>query len=57
MNMHKLTIGSIVNPHAFIMISKVTHPKYDATKGNVIKALICRTCDVEINLNVKQADQ
>ena len=30
------------------VLSKVTRPKYDVATGNVIKSLICRSCDVEI---------
>ena len=36
MNIHKVTTSPIVKPRAFIKISKVTRPKYDVTKGNVI---------------------
>ena len=40
MNIHQVTTSPIVKPRDLIMISKVTLPKYDVTKGNVIKQLI-----------------
>ena len=37
MNIHKVTTSPIAKPRDLIMISKVTLPKYDVAKGNVIK--------------------
>ena len=44
---YKVTMCSIVKPRAFIMISKVTHPKW-RYKRKRHKSLICISCDIEI---------
>ena len=43
-------IYSIVKPHGLIYDLQGYTPKYDVTKGNIIKLLICRSCDV-VNYN------
>ena len=56
MNIHKVTICSIVKPRVLIVISKVTRAKYDVTKRNVIKSLICKRWrrDYKFNVNKDQ---
>ena len=55
--LHKATICSIVKSRVLIAMGKVTCPKYDVTKGNVIKSLICRSCDVEITTSMVNKEQ